>query len=69
VGLYGRDSVCLNRSILLSEPVDIVRIGVGPDDTIRVTAHHWRWWVVVRYQLMIGLFEFKFDHLNITSTV
>jgi hypothetical protein len=33
----------------------------------RTTVHHWSQWAVVRYRLLIGLFEFKLDRLNMNS--
>jgi hypothetical protein len=41
----------------------------GPGGTTRTTAHHWSWWAVVRCQLLISSFEFKFDRLNMNSTI
>jgi hypothetical protein len=47
----------------------IARIGAGLGGTARTTASHWSWWTVVCYQLLIGLFKFKFNHLNMNLIV
>jgi hypothetical protein len=33
---------------------------------LRQCVHHWSRWAVVRSQLLIDPFEFKFDRLNIS---
>jgi hypothetical protein len=33
------------------------------------TTHRWNQWVVVRCHFLIGSIEFKFDHLNMNSTI
>jgi hypothetical protein len=42
---------------------------VGSGSTTRTTICYWGRWVVVRRRFLIGPFEFKFDRLNLNSTV
>jgi hypothetical protein len=46
-----------------------VRVGEGMDRTARTIAHHWSRWAVLHRQLLTDLFEFKFDRLNMNSTI
>jgi hypothetical protein len=43
------------------------RSEAGLGGTTRTTARHWSRWAVVRCQLLIGTFKFKFDRLNMNS--
>jgi hypothetical protein len=58
--LGGRSNICLNR---------VVPSVLELDGTVRTTDRYWSQWVVGRCQLLIDLFKFKFDHLNINFIV
>jgi hypothetical protein len=46
-----------------------VHIEVRSDGTVRTTVHHWGWWTVVRCRVLVNLFKFKFDRLNMNLTI
>jgi hypothetical protein len=39
------------------------------DGTVCTTVYYWSQWVIGHCQLLIDLFKFKFDHLNINFII
>jgi hypothetical protein len=46
----------------LSELGGTTRVGARSGGSVRPTARHWDRWMIVTRCLLIGPYEFKFDH-------